>query len=122
MRAAGAATVIAGTENSRVGWFFESDKDDKSTDSSSSSSKGNDEARFEQYVAALNAAGVVPNVTGLYSAHQMGSCRMAAKAADGPVRPSGETYECRGLFVADASTFPTSVGCVAVLVCSLLPL
>ena len=42
--------------------------------------------------------------------HQMGSCRMAASRTDGPVQPSGETYECKGLYVADASTFPTSLG------------
>ena len=122
-----------------MGWFFETDKDggrDSSRGRGSSSGSGSDsgsgsgsgsgsdadDARFERYVAGLNAAGVVPNVTGLYSAHQMGSCRMAARAGEGPVRPSGETYECAALFVADASTFPTSVGCVARLSPHSLPL
>ena len=35
---------------------------------------------------------------------------MAASSKDGPLQPSGETYECQGLYVADASTFPTSLG------------
>lgn len=47
---------------------------------------------------------------GIYSAHQMGSCRLSANPEDGPLRESGETWECDGLFVADASVFPTSLG------------
>ena len=47
---------------------------------------------------------------GLYSAHQMGSCRLSANPEDGPLRESGESWECDGLFVADASVFPTSLG------------
>ena len=40
----------------------------------------------------------------------MGSCRLSATPEDGPLRETGETWECDGLFVADASTFPTSLG------------
>ena len=47
---------------------------------------------------------------GVYSAHQMGSCRLSANPKDGPLRETGETWECDGLFVADASVFPTSLG------------
>ena len=47
---------------------------------------------------------------GIYSAHQMGSCRLSANPEDGPLRETGETWECDGLFVADASVFPTSLG------------
>lgn len=46
----------------------------------------------------------------LFSAHQMSSCRMSADPATGCVRPTGETYECANLFVADASVFPTALG------------
>lgn len=40
----------------------------------------------------------------------MGSCRLSANPKDGPLRETGETWECDGLFVADASVFPTSLG------------
>lgn len=35
---------------------------------------------------------------------------MGATPADGPLRESGETWECDGLFVADASVLPTALG------------
>ncbi|QIX61798.1 FAD-binding protein [Hymenobacter sp. BT18] len=50
------------------------------------------------------------NQFGLYSAHQMSTCRMGGHRATHPVSPTGETYEVRDLFVADASAFPTCSG------------
>lgn len=50
-----------------------------------------------------------PNDFGLFSAHQMGTCRMGGNA-DAPVKPNGETREVRNLFVADGSLFPTASG------------
>jgi choline dehydrogenase-like flavoprotein len=40
----------------------------------------------------------------------MGSCRMSTNAADGPVKPTGETFERCNLYVADGSVLPTSLG------------
>jgi choline dehydrogenase-like flavoprotein len=51
-----------------------------------------------------------PNQFGLYSAHQMSSCRLGGQAATHPVRPNGETVEVKGLFVADGSAFPACSG------------
>ena len=45
----------------------------------------------------------------LFSAHQMGTCRMGGQSGD-PVQPNGETREVRNLFVADASLFPSASG------------
>jgi len=42
--------------------------------------------------------------------HPLGSAKMSARARDGVVRPSGETWEARGLYVADGSVLPTSIG------------
>jgi choline dehydrogenase-like flavoprotein len=46
----------------------------------------------------------------LFSAHQMGTCRMGGNASTAPLTPEGETRECKGLFVADGSVFPGSCG------------
>jgi choline dehydrogenase-like flavoprotein len=46
---------------------------------------------------------------GLYSAHQMGTCRMGG-TRDYPVQPDGMTREVRNLYVADASLFPSASG------------
>ncbi|RSK50941.1 FAD-dependent oxidoreductase [Hymenobacter rigui] len=50
------------------------------------------------------------NQFGLYSAHQMSSCRMGGDAATHPTSPTGELYAVRNLFVADASAFPACSG------------
>jgi len=46
----------------------------------------------------------------LFSAHQMGSARMAATEHDGVVDPEGRVYGVSGLLVADASVFPSASG------------
>lgn len=47
---------------------------------------------------------------GLFSAHQMGTCRMGTKPTSSVVQDTGETWEVKGLYVSDASVFPTSSG------------
>ena len=61
-------------------------------------------------LATVRASGVKPNGPPLFSAHQMGTCRMGADAARSVVNPDGESWQVRRLFVADASTFPTPSG------------
>ena len=51
-----------------------------------------------------------PNRFGLYSAHQMSTCRLGGQRATHPIRPSGETVEVQGLYVADGSAFPACSG------------
>jgi choline dehydrogenase-like flavoprotein len=50
------------------------------------------------------------NQFGLYSAHQMSTCRMGGDAATHPLKLNGETVEVQGLFVADGSAFPACSG------------
>lgn len=60
----------------------------------------------------LNAIGQIPlNYTqSLGSAHLMSSCRIAGRPDLGAIKPTGETYEIRNLFVADGSALPTASG------------
>ncbi len=51
-----------------------------------------------------------PNDFPLFSAHQMGTCRMGGNRQTHPVSPEGETYEVKNLFVADSSPFPEASG------------
>ena len=46
----------------------------------------------------------------LFSAHQMGTCRMGGDRATHPVSPEGELYDVKNLFVADSSPFPEASG------------
>uniref|UniRef100_A0A7S4KQ91 Long-chain-alcohol oxidase n=1 Tax=Paramoeba aestuarina TaxID=180227 RepID=A0A7S4KQ91_9EUKA len=57
------------------------------------------------------------NQIGIFTAHQMGTARMASHPTMGPVSPTGETFEVKGLFVADTSLFPTPSGTNPMLTC-----
>ncbi len=63
-----------------------------------------------EILAHLPHLGWRANQFGLYSAHQMSTCRLGGHAATHPLRPTGETVEVRGLYVADGSAFPACSG------------
>jgi choline dehydrogenase-like flavoprotein len=44
------------------------------------------------------------------SAHQMGTCRMSKVESEGVVDPNGQVWGTEGLYVADASVFPSASG------------
>jgi choline dehydrogenase-like flavoprotein len=46
----------------------------------------------------------------LFSAHQMGSCRMGRDPATSVADPRGELHDTKGVWIGDASAFPTSSG------------
>jgi choline dehydrogenase-like flavoprotein len=46
----------------------------------------------------------------LFSAHQMGTCRMGTDPARSVADPWGELHDTKGVWVGDASAFPTSSG------------
>ncbi|KAL2263197.1 hypothetical protein VTK26DRAFT_7771 [Humicola hyalothermophila] len=66
--------------------------------------------RFDKWLAKLKAHGNKPPLTPFASAHQMGTCRMSAKAKDGVVDPRGRVWGTDGLYVADASVLPSASG------------
>ncbi len=63
-----------------------------------------------ELLAALPTLNWQPNRFGLYSAHQMSTCRLGGDAATHPLRLNGETVEVQDLFVADGSAFPACSG------------
>ena len=65
----------------------------------------------EEIIAEIKAHGITTDFrTLLFSAHQMGTCRMGANPSKSVVGPTGEAWGCHNLFVCDASVFPTSSG------------
>ena len=62
------------------------------------------------FARTLQARGVAPNRLGVYSAHQMGTCRMHRDPAQGVVDEIGRVHGVEGLMVVDASVFPLSSG------------
>lgn len=72
--------------------------------------RGGSDGEFERFLRQVADRGFQSNRFGLFSAHQLSSCRLAGSAKQGVVNPAGETYEVKNLFVADGSLFPTACG------------
>lgn len=65
---------------------------------------------FIQWKKKMIDVGIQKNRAMIGSAHQMGTCKMSSSPKTGVCSPKGETHEVKGLYVADASLFPTSSG------------
>jgi len=64
----------------------------------------------ENWLRRVDAAGWGPNQLLLVTFHQMASCRMGARALTSVVDAEHRVWGIRGLYVADASVFPTASG------------
>ncbi len=62
------------------------------------------------FEADLRAAGAAPATMALAALHIMGTARMGGSATTSAVDPDGQTWDVPGLYVADASCFPTASG------------
>jgi long-chain-alcohol oxidase len=62
------------------------------------------------WAEATRRAGFGSGRATLFSYHQMGSCRIGADPATSAVGPDHQAHEVEGLYVADASLFPTASG------------
>lgn len=72
--------------------------------------QGINDPAFTAWLKTLERTGVnFPSAT-FTSAHQMGTCRMAANPSRGVVGPEGRVWEAENLYVADASVFPSASG------------
>jgi choline dehydrogenase-like flavoprotein len=65
---------------------------------------------LERFGAAMDGRGYRHCRMSYISFHQMASCAMGADPAHSVVGETGESHDVRGLYVADASAFPTSSG------------
>ncbi len=65
---------------------------------------------LDAFGAAMDARGYDRCRMAFITFHQMGSCAMGADPRTAVVGESGEVYGMKGLYVADASTFPASSG------------
>lgn len=66
--------------------------------------------RVDELVAEIERRGVVPNRVTLFSAHQMSSCRIGRERRSSVADADGQVWDVRGLFVTDASAFPSASG------------
>jgi choline dehydrogenase-like flavoprotein len=65
---------------------------------------------FDAFLAAIEACSLEPNDFALFSAHQMGSCRMGADPADSVADGRGQLHDTPGVWIGDGSAFPTAPG------------
>lgn len=65
---------------------------------------------LEPFLREIERRGVLPNRVTLFSAHQMSSCRIGGDRRDSVADPDGQVWDARGLYVTDASAFPSASG------------
>jgi choline dehydrogenase-like flavoprotein len=67
-------------------------------------------ADIDSLCSAIARSRAGDNHLALFSAHQMGTCRMGKNAGSAVCNERGEVFGVRGLFISDASAFPGSCG------------
>ncbi len=65
---------------------------------------------FDAFLARLGGCSLAPFEHAVFSAHQMGSCRMGNDPATSVANPWGELHDTPGVWIGDASAFPTASG------------
>lgn len=68
------------------------------------------ESTRAHWLAAIDGAGLGPNQLLLASYHQMASCRMGSSPRTSVVNAENQVWGVPGLYVADASVFPSASG------------
>ncbi|GAB4819154.1 hypothetical protein N2152v2_006200 [Parachlorella kessleri] len=77
---------------------------------SSQAAAGDFGEAFEEFLARFRRQGLDAASRPLFSAHQMGTCRLGSDPKTSVLDPRGECWEVAGLYCLDASTFPTASG------------
>jgi acyl-CoA reductase-like NAD-dependent aldehyde dehydrogenase/choline dehydrogenase-like flavoprotein len=65
---------------------------------------------LEAFITELNGYPIQPREFLLFSAHQMGSCRMGRDPQTSVANPWGELHDTPGVWIGDASAFPSASG------------
>ena len=65
---------------------------------------------LEVFIGAAGEASLAPREMGIFSAHQMGTCRMGTDPANSVADPRGQLHDVEGVWIGDASAFPTASG------------
>lgn len=68
------------------------------------------EREWREFDVQLERHGMGPNRLPIFSAHQMGTCRMGADATQSVTDGNCEVHGVKGLFVCDGSVFPAASG------------
>ena len=81
-----------------------------STDTTEEVDPGVTDSRFNAWIEEVKRIGNKPPIGTYACAHQMGSNRMSVRPQDGVVDPKGKVWGTEGLYVSDASVFPSASG------------
>ncbi len=65
---------------------------------------------LDDYIRRVQRIPLRAGAMRLFAAHQMGTCRMGADPASSVADPRGELHDTPGVWIGDASAFPTSSG------------
>ncbi|MGI8845791.1 MAG: FAD-dependent oxidoreductase [Thermoleophilaceae bacterium] len=65
---------------------------------------------FDTFLSDVDAASYDPNDIACFTAHQMGSCRMGTDPEQAVADGRGELHDVKGVWIGDASAFPTAPG------------
>lgn len=68
------------------------------------------EATMKQFLGEIERRGIMPNRVVVGTAHQMGTCRLGSSAKTAVANPNGQVFGVEGLYISDASGFPTASG------------
>ncbi|HEX6540511.1 MAG TPA: GMC family oxidoreductase N-terminal domain-containing protein [Ktedonobacterales bacterium] len=68
------------------------------------------EAQMTRFLAEIARRDIMPNRVIVGTAHQMGTCRLGGSARTAVANPDGQVYGVEGLYIGDASGFPTASG------------
>jgi choline dehydrogenase-like flavoprotein len=65
---------------------------------------------FGEFLARVESASYAPSDVSCFTAHQMGSCRMGSDPETSVADDHGQLHDTRGVWIGDASAFPTAPG------------
>jgi choline dehydrogenase-like flavoprotein len=65
---------------------------------------------FDGFLARIEGASYAAGDVACFTAHQMGSCRMGSDPATSVADGRGQLHDTRGVWIGDASAFPTAPG------------